>query len=140
MRRNGIFRRAGVTFLGYNVDSFVCFTSNEFYLLPTSFLRHLPFLNSTGNFIQPLSRCVSRKRIFLAGYYNQRALQSLRKYVNLCYMAGVFIYFSFQLLRHTLGPGYIKFSISTPLSVTGILLALVFVFIYKTSKHNTSFP
>lgn len=64
MRRNGIFRRAGVTFLGYNVVRFVCFTSNDFYLLPTSFLRHFPFLNSTGNFIDTLSRCGIRKRTF----------------------------------------------------------------------------
>ena len=138
MRRNGIFRRAGVTFLGYNVGSFVCFTSNEFYLLPTSFLRHLPFLNSTGKFIDTLSRCGIPTLIFLAGYYNQRALPPLPDYVNLCYIAGIFIY-SFQLLRHTLGPNYIKFSISKPLSVTGILLALVFVFTYKTRKYNTSF-
>ena len=82
---------------------------------------------------------VFENELLLAGYYNERALPPLLNYVNLRYMAGAFIFFHFSCSDAYSVQVIWNFSISKPLSVTGVLLALVFVFTYKTRKYNTSF-
>ena len=109
MRRNGIFRRGGVTFLSYNVVRFVCFTSSEFYLLPTSFLQHFPFLNSTRKFIDTLSRCGIRKRTFACWILQRTGASSTPKVSESALYGRNFYILSFQLLRRILGTRYMEF-------------------------------